>query len=161
VIEIEPMVAADLDDVDAIERHSFKLPWPRRVFAEELTRSWARIDVARAAGRVIGFIDYWLVTDEIHVLAVATHPDHRRRGVAGRLVERVVSVARAQRASLISLEVRRGNVPAIALYERFGFHRVGVRPRYYQEDGEDAVVMTLDLSMSPPVGTVSPGRVAT
>jgi ribosomal-protein-alanine N-acetyltransferase len=115
------------------------------VFADELARTWARVDVARAAGVVVGFVDYWLVADEIHLLAIATHPDHRRRGIAGRLLDHLLDVARASRAVLVTLEVRKTNAPAIALYERRGFLRVGVRPAYYQEDGEDALVMTLDL----------------
>jgi ribosomal-protein-alanine N-acetyltransferase len=145
-ITIEPMVATDLDEVDAIERHSFKTPWPREVFADELGRAWARIDVARHADRVIGFVDYWLVTDEVHLLAIATAPDHRRRGVAARLLDHLLAVAHATKAVLVTLEVRRNNVPAIALYERRGFKRVGIRPAYYQEDNEDALVMTLDLA---------------
>lgn len=145
-ITIEPMTATDLDEVDAIERHSFKTPWPRQVFADELGRAWARIDVARHADRVIGFVDYWLVTDEVHLLAIATAPDHRRRGVAARLLDHLLDVARTSNAVLVTLEVRRHNVPAIALYERRGFKRVGVRPAYYQEDNEDALVMTLDLA---------------
>jgi [ribosomal protein S18]-alanine N-acetyltransferase len=144
-ITIVPMQPADLDEVDAIERHSFKAPWPRQVFADELGRAWARIDVARHADRVVGFVDYWLVADEVHLLAIATHPDHRRSGVGAALLDHLLAVARATRAVLVTLEVRRTNVPAITLYEQRGFARVGVRPAYYQEDGEDAVVMTLHL----------------
>jgi ribosomal-protein-alanine N-acetyltransferase len=139
------MVAADLDAVDAIERHSFKAPWPRQVFADELERTWARVDVARAAGVVVGFVDYWMVADEVHLLAIATHPDHRRRGIAARLLDHLLAVARGHAARIVTLEVRKTNAPAIALYERRGFERVGVRPAYYQEDNEDAVVMTLEL----------------
>jgi ribosomal-protein-alanine N-acetyltransferase len=144
-VEIAPMQPADLDAVDAIERHSFKAPWPRQVFADELTRTWARIDVARSAGAVVGFVDYWMVADEVHLLAIATHPDHRRRGVAARLLDHLLAVARSHAARLVTLEVRKTNTPAIALYERRGFARVGLRPAYYQEDGEDALVMTLEL----------------
>jgi ribosomal-protein-alanine N-acetyltransferase len=144
-VSIAPMVAADLDAVDAIERHSFKAPWPRQVFADELERTWARVDVARAAGVVVGFVDYWMVADEVHLLAIATHPDHRRRGIAARLLDHLLAVARGHAARIVTLEVRKTNAPAIALYERRGFERVGVRPAYYQEDNEDAVVMTLEL----------------
>lgn len=145
-LEIVPMVAADLDAVDEIERHSFKAPWPAQVFAEELTREWARVDVARLRGRVIGFVDYWLVHDEVHLLALATHPDVRRRGHGKRLLDHLLAFARANPYALVTLEVRRTNVPAITLYERAGFARVGVRPRYYAEDNEDALVMTLQLT---------------
>lgn len=144
-IEIAPMTPADLEAVDEIERHSFKSPWPAQVFLEELSRDWARVDVARERGRVVGFVDYWLVHDEVHLLAIATHPDARRRGIGQRLLDHLLALARARAAALVTLEVRRSNVPAIALYERAGFVTVGVRPRYYAEDSEDALVMTLEL----------------
>lgn len=147
-LEIGPMQPADLEPVDEIERHSFKSPWPAQVFAEELAREWARVDVARERGRVVGFVDYWLVHDEIHLLAIATHPDVRRRGIGGRLLAHLLGLGRARGAALVTLEVRRSNRPAIALYERAGFVVVGVRPRYYAEDNEDALVMTLELGGS-------------
>jgi len=143
---IEPMHPADLDEVDVIERHSFKNPWPARVFLDELERAWARVDVAREHSRVIGFCNYWLVKDEVHLLAIAVHPDRRRAGVAARLMEHLVAKVRAAAYVLITLEVRRSNRPAIALYERFGFVAVGMRRGYYAEDGEDAIVMTLELA---------------
>jgi ribosomal-protein-alanine N-acetyltransferase len=144
-LELVPMRPDDLDAVDEIERHSFKTPWPAQVFAEELTREWARVDVVRERGRVLGFVDDWLVQDEIHLLAIATHPDARRRGIARLLVDHLIALGRSRDSALITLEVRRTNVPALALYERAGFVLVGVRPRYYAEDNEDALVMTLTL----------------
>jgi ribosomal-protein-alanine N-acetyltransferase len=144
-LTIEPMRPADLDEVDVIEQHSFKNPWPARVFLEELERAWARVDVARVDGRVVGFCNYWLVKDEVHLLAIATHPDRRRGGVGARLLQHLVDKARATACILVTLEVRRSNRPALALYERFGFVQVGLRRGYYAEDGEDALVMTLEL----------------
>ena len=141
---IEPMQAADLDDVDAIERHSFKAPWPRQVFVDELAREWARVDVARDAGRVVGFCNYWLVKDEVHLLAIATHPDRRRAGVGRRLMDHLLDVARARASVLVTLEVRRSNVPAIALYERLGFQSRGIRRGYYTDNREDALIMWKD-----------------
>src|SRR5690349_5151267 len=113
---IEPATAADLDAIDVIERHSFKTPWSRDTFAAELARAWARLDVVRADG-----------------------------GIAGRLLAHVLEVARAAGCRLATLEVRRGNAPAIALYEHAGFRTVHVRARYYQDDGEDALVMLREL----------------
>jgi ribosomal-protein-alanine N-acetyltransferase len=145
-VVIESMRREDLDEVDAIERHSFKTPWPPQVFLDELAREWARVDVARdAAGRVIGFCNYWLVKDEVHLLAIATHPDRRRAGVGRLLMDHLLALARARASRLVTLEVRRSNQPAIALYERYGFASVGLRRAYYAEDSEDALVMTLEL----------------
>lgn len=148
-VEIVPMRPEHLEAVDEIERHSFKTPWPAQVFVEELAREWARVDVALERDRVVGFLDYWLVHDEVHLLAIATHPDARRRGIATQLLDHLLALARARSSALITLEVRRTNAPAIAMYERAGFVTVGVRPRYYAEDNEDALVMTLELVHGP------------
>jgi ribosomal-protein-alanine N-acetyltransferase len=148
---IAPATAADLDAIDEIERHSFPQPWPRSTFEAELTREVARLDVARTAA-ILGFCNYWIVADrqarggEVHLLAIATHPDHRRAGIGAALLAHALAQGRAQDASLATLEVRRGNAPAIALYERVGFRTVHVRRRYYQDNGEDALVMLTELS---------------
>lgn len=143
---IEPATAADLDAIDELEKHSFKTPWPRETFAAELEREWSRLDVVRDAGAVIAFCNYWLVPPEIHVLAIATHPDRRGKGVGKELLAHVLASAASAGCSLATLEVRAGNRPAIALYERAGFKTVHVRARYYQDDEEDALVMLRGLS---------------
>ena len=144
---IEPMKAADLDAVMEIERVSFRSPWSRQVFLEELEREWAHVDVLRerARGVVLAFVNYWLVRDEVHVLNVATDPARRREGHAARLIEHVVAFAHRHRCRYLTLEVRRSNQPAIRLYRKYGFRPVGIRPNYYVEDNEDAIVMLLDL----------------
>ena len=144
----------DLDQVMEIEHGSFKAPWSRQVFAEELERDWAYVDVVcerDAAGRskVAAFCNYWLVRDEIHILNVATHPKHRRRGHGRRLMRHVLDFARRHRCRYLTLEVRRSNDPAIELYKSFGFKPVGIRPHYYVEDNEDAIVMLLELEVKP------------
>ena len=150
-----PATPADLDAIDEIERHSFPRPWPRSAFEAELTRPLARLDVARAP-RVIGFCNYWIVSDpegdagEVHIHTIATHPDHRRAGVGAALLDRALAEGRAARCNLATLEVRRGNAPAIAMYERAGFRIVHVRAGYYHnagdDNGEDALVMLSALS---------------
>ena len=141
------MRLTDLDHVMEIERLSFRTPWSRQVFVEELDREWAHVDVVRArgGGPVLGFINYWLVRDEIHILNVAAHADHRRRGVATQLLAHALGFARRQQCRYATLEVRRSNVAATELYTKFGFRAVAVRPRYYAEDNEDAIVMSLEL----------------
>ncbi len=143
---ISPATAADLDAIDEIERHSFRAPWPRATFEAELAHEWSRLDVVREAdSRVIGFCNYWIVTTELHVLAIAVHPDQRRRGIAGTLLQHVLDTAIACGCVLATLEVRRSNQAAIALYARAGFKTVHVRARYYQDDDEDALVMLRGL----------------
>lgn len=144
---IQPLRAADVDAVMEIERLSFKSPWSRQVFTEELARSWAHVDVLRhtATGRVVAFCNYWQVADEVHVLNIATHPQERRQGHASRLLAHIVDWARRAACRLVTLEVRRSNEAAQRLYRRFAFKAMGVRPNYYVDDNEDAVIMSLEL----------------
>jgi ribosomal-protein-alanine N-acetyltransferase len=156
---------ADLDAITEIERHSFPSPWPRETFAAELARPWARLIVERGPrDAVIGFCNYWIVvpgpegrteTDsgaegELHIHAIATHPDHRRAGTGARLLAHALDEGRARGCTVATLEVRRGNAPAIALYQRAGFRGVHVRARYYQDNQEDALVMLCELTPRSP-----------
>jgi ribosomal-protein-alanine N-acetyltransferase len=143
---IAPATPADLDAIDEIERHSFPIPWPRATFEAELTRPHARLVVEREPRAIIGFCNYWILIDELHILAIATHPDRRRAGTGGRLLAHAIAEAVAAGCTRATLEVRRGNAPAIALYQRAGFRGVHVRPRYYQDNGEDALIMLRDLT---------------
>ncbi len=148
--EIVPMKMADLDGIMEIERGSFSAPWSRQVFVEELDREWAQVDVVRVRdgvmlGAIVGFVNYWLVRDEVHILNVASHPSARRQGHASRLLEHVIGFAHRHKCRYVTLEVRRSNASAIRLYRKYGFRPVGIRPHYYVEDNEDAIVMLLDL----------------
>lgn len=149
---LAPAIPTDLDEIMEIERSSFSSPWSRQVFVEEFDRSFSFLVVLRddgpaqasKAGRVLAFINYWVVHDEIHVLNIATHPNARRRGLARRLLDHAIQTGLSCAASLVTLEVRRSNTAAGEMYKGFGFKVVGVRKRYY-EDAEDAIVMVLDL----------------
>jgi [ribosomal protein S18]-alanine N-acetyltransferase len=141
---VERATVADLDAIEEIERHSFPTPWPRAQFEAELVREHAYIVVARDS-RVIAFCNYWLVAGEVHVHSIATHPDHRRAGVGAMLVAHMLAAGRDARCGVATLEVRRNNLPASALYERAGFRTVTIRARYYQDNHEDALVMTCTL----------------
>jgi ribosomal-protein-alanine N-acetyltransferase len=159
---IDTMTLTDVDDVVAIEATAFRDP-PRDAaqsaarFREELARPWARIWVARSVTvlgaepsvdrrvvRPVGYLLLWHVVDEIHVLDVAVHPTHRRRGIARALMERLFAYAREQKVRLLLLEVRRSNVAAISLYRSLGFSIENERKRYYP-NGEDALEMALRL----------------
>jgi [ribosomal protein S18]-alanine N-acetyltransferase len=138
---------ADLDCVMDIERLSFVTPWVRQAFTDELLRSWAHLELLRAPsmGRVVGFCNYWLVADELNILNIAVHPDFRKQGYASVLVQHIVDVARERKARVVSLEVRVSNHAARSLYRKFGFCEVGTRPKYYADNGEDAVLMDLEM----------------
>lgn len=143
------MRSADLDEVMDIERRSFPNPWSRQIFIEELEREWAHLEVVREVSprgeRVVAFCNYWLVRDEVHLLNIASRPETRRSGHAAQLLAHIIVLGRRGKCRFITLEVRRSNAGAVKLYRSFGFRPVGIRRAYYVEDGEDAIVMLLDL----------------
>lgn len=144
---IAPMTVEDVDQVCALARASFRAPWTRQVFEEELTRPFAVLRVLRpnVGGPAMGFVSAWIVRDELHVLNLAVHPAFRRRGYAQLLMHDVLALARSQGVRYVTLEVRRGNTAALALYRKLDFESLGIRPRYYSDDDEDAVVMMKTL----------------
>ncbi|WP_441291159.1 ribosomal protein S18-alanine N-acetyltransferase [Sorangium sp. KYC3313] len=145
---------AALDEIDAVASAAFDVP--QFSAREELRRPWTRCWVAREERSALAFLIAWHVADELHVLNVATCPAARRRGLATALMNRSLEYARQQQVRLILLEVRRSNRAAIRLYRKLGFTAMGVRPRYYSDNGEDAIEMVLTLD--PATGAVQPGR---
>jgi ribosomal-protein-alanine N-acetyltransferase len=145
-VDLSPMRLDDVDAVLEIERQCLRPTWTREAIVEELGRDWARLDVVRdGAAGVVAFANYWLVADEVHLLNIATLPPHRGQGHATRLLTHMLEVARRLPCRLVTLEVRRSNEAAQRLYQRFSFRSVGVRPNYYSDDQEDAIVMILEL----------------
>ena len=144
-IRIAPMTAADLPAVHAIERASFAVPWPNDAYRNELaTNRLASYVIARADDEIVGFAGLWVMVDEAHVTTFAVHPRWRRRGVGERLLLALLDIAVARQAREATLEVRLSNMPARRLYEKYGFRPVGIRPRYYSDNGEDALIMTTE-----------------
>jgi ribosomal-protein-alanine N-acetyltransferase len=152
-LEIRRMRPDDLDEVMEIERAAFKHPWSPELFRRELEHDWSTILVAiepltsapKGGERIIGFLIHWLVHDEVHILNVAVDPAHRRMGIARALMAETERRANAASAALLTLEVRRSNQAALELYRAFDYRPVGVRPNYYVDEGEDAIVMVKDL----------------
>jgi ribosomal-protein-alanine N-acetyltransferase len=139
------MTFQDLPVVHAIERASFTVPWPDDAYRNELsTNRLASYIVARAESAVVGFAGLWVMVDEAHVTTFAVDPRWRRQGVGERLLLALLDLAVARRAREATLEVRLSNMPARRLYEKYGFRPVGIRPRYYSDNGEDALIMTTD-----------------
>lgn len=139
------MTLDDLPAVHAIERASFSTPWPDDAYRSELqTNRLASYLVARAGDEVVGFAGIWLMVDEAHITTFAVHPAWRRRGIGERLLVAVLDVALRRHAREATLEVRLSNVAARRLYEKYGFRPVGLRPRYYTDNGEDALIMTTE-----------------
>ncbi|MEW6262668.1 MAG: ribosomal protein S18-alanine N-acetyltransferase [Thermodesulfobacteriota bacterium] len=142
---IEPMTAADLDQVMAIEQVSFRRPWTREGFLVELKRRPARCLVARQGRNVCGYLVFWLIPPEIHVLNLAVRPDLRRRKIGRLLMEYMLEYGRDTGAGEVFLEVRTSNLAAQELYRSLGFSLSGRRRDYYAEDHEDALIMAFSL----------------
>ena len=142
-VVVGPMRFEDVAAVHEIERISFRTPWPSYAFEQELRGNrLAHYLVARAGDRVVGFAGVWLMVDEAHVTTFGVHPDWRRQGIGRQLLLNLVELARTIGARRMTLEVRASNDVAQALYRTYGFEEVGRRPRYYTDDGEDALVMS-------------------
>lgn len=136
---------ADLDEVMAIERTSFRHPWSANFFLEELQVACARSILAQVTGKIVGYVLFWLLPEEIDIHNIAVHPQFRRQGIGQTLLRQVVEQARRRDSSRVTLEVRISNIGAQKLYESVGFTSQGLRKGYYSDDGEDALIMALQL----------------
>ena len=154
-MNIRRMTLDDLAQVVAIDKASFSLPWPERSFRFEISdNSASRAWVAEEDGKVVGAIVAWLLVDEAHIATIATHPDFRRRGIASKLLSHALRMMMNEGALTSVLEVRESNLAAQEMYRKFGFEETGRRPRYYKDNSEDAILMTLhDLRVNTETGT--------
>jgi len=144
------MQLEDLPAVHAIEQSSFTAPWPPHAYRSELeSNRLAHYLVARAGDTVAAYGGMWLMVDEAHITTFAVHPGWRRQRIGERLLLAFLDVAVDQGAHEATLEVRLSNLAARRLYEKFGFRPVGLRPRYYSDNGEDALIMTTEPLAEP------------
>jgi ribosomal-protein-alanine N-acetyltransferase len=145
-IAITPMNDVHIAEVCAIEGDLFDTPWTEEMFRQEVQDNYlARPFVAVSAGEVVGYIIPWFLREGVHLLNIAVVRGLQRRGLARRMLAHLIALARDGGRELISLEVRADNAAALSLYESCRFKEVGLRRNYYQESGEDAVVMVLRL----------------
>ncbi|HVP01126.1 MAG TPA: ribosomal protein S18-alanine N-acetyltransferase [Solirubrobacteraceae bacterium] len=138
-LDIDRLTYADLPQVIAIERRAFPTPWSLAMFVLELSKPGGICLAARRDGALVGYVICSRYEDVWHIMNVAVDPSERRRGAATALLSEVL--ARVGPDGRLTLEVRPSNDGAIRLYERFGFLPAGMRRRYYQDNGEDAVIM--------------------
>lgn len=136
------MTAAHLDEVAAIENDCFSHPWSRRSLESELKNETSHFLVAVEDGKVIGYIGMSAVIDEGYLFNAAVDSHYRKTGVGSALVRELVTWCQKHDFAFLTLEVRESNAPAIALYSRFGFVRVGERKNYYSDPAENALLMT-------------------
>lgn len=139
----------DLEKVAEIDQLSFSMPWPKRVYAYEIhenqnSLSWvAEIRSPDGRRQVCGMIVIWIILDKAHIATFAVHPDHRGKGLAKRMLKTALIAAINHGTTQATLEVRAGNYKAQELYQHFKFEEDGQRPRYYKDNNEDAIIMTI------------------
>jgi ribosomal-protein-alanine N-acetyltransferase len=136
---IRTLTYSDLPKVMAIERRAFPTPWSLSMFVLELSKPSGICLAAFADSQLLGYLVCSRYAEAYHLMNIAVDPEHRRQGVARALIDAMLD--RAGLDANFTLEVRVSNAAAIALYERFGFRNVGTRRRYYQDTGEDAIIM--------------------
>ncbi len=156
---VRRMEIEDVPVAHEIDKLSFTLPWPQRSLRFEVSDNpAARCWVAELDGRVVGMLVLWMIVDEAHIATLATHPEYRRQGIAEQLLVTALDEAHAEGARSALLEVRAGNETAQSLYRKYGFDIVGRRERYYKDNNEDAILMTLNRLPVAPLSRIEKRR---
>ena len=144
--EIRRMRESDIDEVYRIEQDLFPVPWPRRSFVFEVGNSPTTYAIVLTEDEMIaGYAISWFLGEELHIGNVAVRRDRQGTGIGRDLIENMMSEASTRGASFITLEVRASNVKAIGLYRSYGFKGIAIRRQYYTDNGEDALVMMMEL----------------
>jgi ribosomal-protein-alanine N-acetyltransferase len=151
---MESMTADDIDQVLTIEQDIFPIPWNRISFENELKcmdsdNFIVKHKTEEGYPQIIAYISFRLVIDEMHLLKIGVAPKWRNRGIASWLLRKSMQVAAEKGAAVVYLEVRLSNIDAIAFYQKLGFEPIGRRTRYYQETGEDALVLMNRIRSKP------------
>ena len=142
MMNIRPANENDIKTLTEIDEICFSSPWSEKSFTDEImNNNVAMYLVAEVAGKVVGYAGLWVILEEGHITNVAVHPDFRGKGLAKKLLTELLAAAEEAGANIYTLEVRASNESAIALYESFNFKSVGLRKKYYEDNGEDAVIM--------------------
>jgi len=141
MITYRAMTRDDAAGVADVEEACFAIPWSRESFWKEADNPFAFYILAFDGEKVVGFIGCWITIDEAQITNVAVLPSYRNRGIGRGLLETMIREVQKKGVTAMTLEVRPSNAPALALYERFGFKTAGRRKKYYQDNGEDALIM--------------------
>jgi ribosomal-protein-alanine N-acetyltransferase len=140
-MNIRPLSPFDAAEMAELELRCFPLPWSLQSVKAELDNPIAVYFGAFTEGRLAGYAGMQIIIDEGHITNVATAPEHRRRGIAGALLKKLINIGRERGLSFLTLEVRASNASARKLYEKHRFSAVGTRKGYYDKPKEDAVIM--------------------
>ncbi|MGD2120280.1 MAG: ribosomal protein S18-alanine N-acetyltransferase [Gemmatimonadota bacterium] len=145
-VSLRLAVPTDLSSISAIEALSFSNPWHPDTFRSLLTRERVRVLAAESGGEVVGYAVFWWVMDQGELANLAVHPESQGKGVGSRLLDQVLTDAKAVGIESLFLEVRESNERARRLYAQRGFVQISVREGYYRNPPEDACILVKDLS---------------
>ena len=140
-MEIRKMRPQDVAQIAQLEKLCFSDPWSENSITSELDNRLSHWLVAVEEGEVLGYVGSQTVLDGTDMMNIAVSPNHRRKGIAEALVNRLVSDLKEKNVVFLMLEVRKSNIAAISLYEKLGFSQVGVRRNYYRNPKEDALIL--------------------
>ncbi len=144
-IIIRKMTAEDIDQVMVVENDAFTSPWSQDTFKAEVTdNELACYLVVEQQQQIIGYAGMWLILDEAHVTNIAILSCCRRSGIGDKLLAALIQAAKENGAESMTLEVRAANIAAQQLYLKYGFQPYGIRPQYYSDTKEDAIIMWLN-----------------
>jgi ribosomal-protein-alanine N-acetyltransferase len=144
-LSIERMKEGDLEEVLKIEKESFSDPWIRESFIEDINKDFTFPAVVRLDGKLVGHFCLWKIENELQIANIAVDKEHRRQGIAQKLMEWVIQQALKQQCKSVTLDVRVSNLIALTLYRKFGFEQIGRRKNYYRFPVEDAIIMEKKL----------------
>lgn len=150
-----PVSTEDIETITKIENESFAQPWKHQAIIDELSCPEASQSVAKAFLQsqnrfaVVAYIFVRFLIDEMHIMKIAVDSDWRNRGTGSALLRSMLKEGKRRGAATVLLEVRPSNFAAIRLYEKSGFQTIGVRPNYYPQTGETALVMSKSLKEEP------------
>lgn len=139
---IEKMSPSHVGEIARLEKECFSTPWSEDGLKSELNNVFARFFVANYAGEIAGYVGAHNVLGEVYITNVAVFEKFRRNGVAKKLIDALLESAKAENGNFVTLEVRKSNIPAVSLYEKCGFEKVGERKNFYEKPRENAVLMT-------------------
>lgn len=146
IVEIRKMIIRDIPDIIEIEKRCFPIPWTKGAFEKELrSNKLAHYFVGVLDGKVAGYGGMWLIIDEGHITNIAVHPDYQGKKVGEGIVGALIQEAESRRMYRLTLEVRKSNIIAQNLYKKLGFVTCGIRPGYYSDNAEDALIMWKEI----------------
>ncbi|SHH36202.1 ribosomal protein S18-alanine N-acetyltransferase [Tepidibacter thalassicus] len=145
-IDVRYLTKNDIDKIVELEKLCFVTPWTKGAFEQELKNKLARYIVIEKDNTIVAYGGIWLIVDEGHITNIAVHPDYRGIGLGNKIVNALIDECIKNDVTSMTLEVRKSNITAQNLYKKHGFEIAGIRPDYYKDTHEDALIMWKEIN---------------